>query len=402
MHALATLKKGMIKVKLYKSTKEKEVFYYFNAKEEKLWLFRHKYYDASGKRKEKKKSGFKTEKAAIKALLEVKAQTLRGDTKHIDNDNMTISQWLDTWYEMNHSKWKVSTKLQRKNIIDKRLKPRIGNYKIQKIDRATYQRELINNLESSGYSIATIKLTHRIFMIAINAAIEEEVLIRNKLKKTILPELEQNDNESTKFLTEHELNKLLNDVQKNENITSSTLFHVLAFTGARKGEILGLQWQDIDFSAGTIAIKRTRNDNQVNAPKTKNSYRTILIDNDIVVQLEKYKKWCKQTLFKYGKRLEKTSFIFIRDDGELIESNYANRILKRIIKRIEIPEIVVHSLRHTHATILMNRGLEVKLIAERLGNTPDMIYKIYGHVLKDMEERAVQIFSASLANVKHQ
>ena len=72
-----------------KSTKEKEVFSYENAKGQKLWMYRHKYYDGlTGKRKEKKKSGFKTEKAAIQALLEVKAQTLRGVTSYIENDNL--------------------------------------------------------------------------------------------------------------------------------------------------------------------------------------------------------------------------------------------------------------------------------------------------------------------------
>lgn len=73
-------------------------------------MFRHKFYDGfSGKRKEKKKSGFTTEKTAIKTLLEVKAQTLRGETKYIENDNLTVSQWLDIWYESNQKKWKVTS-----------------------------------------------------------------------------------------------------------------------------------------------------------------------------------------------------------------------------------------------------------------------------------------------------
>lgn len=342
-------------MKLYKSTKEKEIFYYFNAKREKLWLFRHKYYDASGKRKEKKKSGFQTEKAAIKALLEVKAQTLRGETKSLDHDNLTVAQWLDIWYEMNEKKWKAGTKAQRKNIIDIRIKPRIGHYKLQKLDRAYYQRDFINDMEKAKYRAATIKLTHNVFMIAINAAIEEECLIRNKLKKAILPESEQET--SAKFLTEAELSLLLEDVRENENITCNTLFHVLAFTGARKGEILGLQWQDIDFDSQTITIRRTRHAKRVNTPKTKNSYRTILVDPDIIAQLKTYRNWCKKTLLKYGQRLKGDSFVFIHNNGEIISCIYSNEVLRRIIKRTGIPKIVIHSLRHTHATILLNSGL---------------------------------------------
>ena len=61
-----------------------------------------------------------------------------------------------------------------------------------------------------------------------------------------------------------------------------------------------------------------------------------------------------------------------------------------------LPKITVHGLRHTHCTVLLNRGVNVKVIAERLGNTPDMVYKVYGHVLKEMETESVSLFSQSL------
>ena len=102
-------------------------------------MFRHKYYDGlTGKRKEKKKSGFKTEKAAIKALMEVKAQTLRGETKSIENDTLTVGEWLDIWYESNKKKWKIGTQIQREMVIRLHLKPLIGHYKLQKLDKRIY------------------------------------------------------------------------------------------------------------------------------------------------------------------------------------------------------------------------------------------------------------------------
>ena len=80
---------------------------------------------------EKKKSSFKTEKAALKALLEVKAATLQGDTKHIEYDNLTVGQWLDTWLEMNKNKWKVTTMKQRKLAVKNHFKPLLGHYKLK-------------------------------------------------------------------------------------------------------------------------------------------------------------------------------------------------------------------------------------------------------------------------------
>ncbi|QPQ33310.1 tyrosine-type recombinase/integrase [Lysinibacillus sp. JNUCC 51] len=81
---------------------------------------------------------------------------------------------------------------------------------------------------------------------------------------------------------------------------------------------------------------------------------------------------------------------------EPIAPNNTAKIMYKIIQRTRLPQITLHGLRHTHCTILLNRGLNVKVIAERLGNTPKMIYEIYGHVLKEAEEASVVVFRQSL------
>lgn len=80
-------------------------------------------------------------------------------------------------------------------------------------------------------------------------------------------------------------------------------------------------------------------------------------------------------------------------------SNNINIIVNRIIGRTKLPKTTLHGLRHTHATILLNDRLLVKVIAERLGNTPQMIHTVYGHVLKEMEQESVTSFSRSLEAV---
>lgn len=391
---------GMVNVKTYKHSKEPELYYYFNSKNEKLWMFRHRYYDNFGNRKEKSKSGFKTDKSALKALLQIKASLLNGQSKLIENENITVGEWLDLWYEMNHKKWKKNTRIQRKNAIVLHIKPLIGRYKLQKLDRAIYQRDFINVLEEK-YSARSVKIWHSIFSIAINAAIEEEIILRNKFKKIVLPNVEENEELKDNFLNEIQLNLLLNDVKVNEDITAYTLFLTLAYTGMRKGEVLGLQWKNIDFDNQTITIERTRDDKTINSPKTKSSHRKILIDDVVIKQLETYMSWCKKTLLRFGKKLKDDTFVFISIYGAVpIFPRKANDILNRTIERTKLHKITVHGLRHTHATILLNRGLEVKLIAERLGNSTEMIYKVYGHILKDLEKEAVKIFSQSLAIAK--
>lgn len=393
-------------MKLYKSTKEKEVFYYFNAKEEKLWLFRHKYYDGvTGKRKEKKKSGFKTEKAAIQALLEVKAQTLRGETKSIENDNLSVGEWLDIWYEMNLAKWKKPTAIQRKNVIRLHLKPLIGHIKLSKLERGIYQKLFINALQTKlNFQVGTIKLYHNIFKVAINSAVEEGILSRNKISKAIIAEDDKgNNNELENYLDPAELMKLLNTAKETESITSYTFLLLGAYSGVRKGESCGLQWKNIDFEKNTITIERTRDEKGVRTPKTKNSYRTILVDPLVMQQLKQYKTWCKQLMLSYGKTLKDDSFVFISEfSGEFVAPTSLNIMMRRVqataglVTEDDEPRITIHGLRHTHATILLNQGATVNLIAKRLGNTPAMIYDVYGHVLKEMETESVAVFSSSL------
>ncbi|MFF5993961.1 site-specific integrase [Lysinibacillus sp. KU-BSD001] len=380
-------------MKLYKSVKENEVYYYFNSNNEKLWMFRHKYYDSTGKRKEKKKSGFQTEKAAIKALLEVKAQTLRGETKQLDYEKITVGEWLDIWYETNCSKWKVTTKIQRLGIIKNYLKPYVGHHKLQKLDRIIYQKSFINKLEGK-FKASTIRLWHTIFKIAINAAVDAEILSRNRFNRIALPA--DSDKESLNYFTSDELATFLNDIQKNESLTNYMYFLVAAYTGMRKGEICGLQWKNINFNNQTVTIERTRDHKGIRLPKTKNSYRTILIDTDVMKQLEHYKTCCKEKLFSYGKKLNSDTFVFINDDAVPIFSNSPNHILKKSLKRTGLPKITVHGLRHTHCTLLLNEGRDAKVISERLGNTPEMIYKVYGHIMKQMEVDLVTAFSQSL------
>lgn len=385
----------MVKVKLYKSTKEPEIYHYFNANGEKLWMFRHKYYDATGKRKEKKKSGFTTEKAALKALLEVKGATLRGETKHIENDNLTVAQWLDIWFESNKSKWKPATITQREIIIRLNLKPFIGHFKLQKLDRLTYQKNLINVLETK-YQPSSIRLIHSIFLIAVNAAVEEEILVRNKFRGTSLPSARKKESELS-VLTSDQLRTMLEYAKEHEDETFYSILLLLSYTGMRKGEALGLQWKDIDFETHTISIIRNRTNHGTGSTKTKNSERKIKVGKNVVDQLNRYQKVIKEKLLSYGRKLEEDDYVFHSLESMMpIPLTTLYKGFKRIVKRAGLKECTIHSLRHSHATILMNDGVPVKAIAERLGNTPEMIHTTYGHVLREMEDKIIDTFDRAI------
>ncbi|MFJ7954032.1 tyrosine-type recombinase/integrase [Lysinibacillus sp. NPDC096418] len=386
----------MDKVKLEKSSKDPEVYAYYLKDSVKRWMYRHKYEDSYGKVKEKKKSGCETEKAAIKALVDVKAQTLRGNTKLIENDYLTISQWLDTWLKMDHT-WKPRTREIHETAVRLQLKPLIGHFKLQKLDKDTYQKQCINVL-GCDYAYNTVKTVHNTFKTAINAAVEAEIIARNRFLRVALPEEEE---KIENFFTPNQLLTFLNDAKQNENITNNTLLLTIAYTGVRLGEACGLQWRNIDFDNNKITIERTRNYAGTGKPKTKNSYRSIQVDKSVIDQLATYKTWCKSLLLSIGKKLNADTFVFLSEQtNEPIHPTNTAAVMLRIVQRANLPKVTIHGLRHTHATILLNDGLPVKVIADRLGNTPRMIHTVYAHVLEEMEQESVAVFSRSLEDAR--
>lgn len=357
-----------------------------------MWCYRYRYYDALGKRREKAKQGFVSEKDAYRALLEVKANVLNGEVKQVQHSNLTVSEWLDIWFETHKNDWKVTTQSQRENAIKYQMKPLLGKYKLLELDKTTYKRVYINKL-LKDYKPSTVRLFHRLFKIAINAAVDDEILTRNRFNKIIIVQEEVGEN----FYTPKELKKFLSCSEQQENITCYTAAYTLAYTGFRKGELQGLKWSDFKPENHTLKVSRTRDNKGVRTPKTKRSYRQIEIDPNVTKQLLIYKKWCKELLLSFGKKLSEDDFIFISyQTGAPITDNLLKYSMERVAIRNNLKQITPHGLRHTHATILISQKQPVTAIAERLGNTPQMIWDVYAHNFKALEEETVLAFSQAI------
>lgn len=385
-----------------KKKAEKEIEKYQLKNGEIRYRYRYKYYDSDGNRREKKESSFVSKKDAEKALLQVKSDVLNGNLKKVKNSQLTVAQWLDIWYEMYSQGWEITTRNERKRAIKKHMKPLLGKYILIELDRSTYMRQYIKPLLKK-LKPSTVSTYHNYFKIAVNAAIEEEILIRNRFKKVSIEQNEQRKN----FLTSQELNTFLDTTKKHGHITGHTLALLLAYTGMRIGEALGLKWGEVNFETKEITVNCTRDSHGERSPKTKNSYRTIPVDPILINQLLSYQKWCIETKFKYGFKLDKkTDHVFISQRGAAqiytevmkITLRLAYDILRK--ENINITRISPHGLRHTHATILINNGVPPKTIADRLGNSVEMVYKVYGHSFKEMENKAVTVFSESLIGAK--
>lgn len=380
-------------MKYYPSKKESDLFYYYLANGERRWRIRYRYSE-HGKQHEKSKSGFASEKEALRTLLELKAAQLNGIHRQLEPGSMTVDQWFDTWYQSNAHNWKVSTRNNRESAIRLYIKPSIGHIKLQKLDKATYQRLFIKPLYST-LKDGTIEQLHSIFKIGVNAAVEEDVLMKNRFKKVKIQNPETLEEDTLKYYTPEELDLFLSAAKEHAPFTPYLLFKCLAFSGARRGEMLGLTWRHIDFDNCTFRIVQTRDDKGVRSPKTKNSYRTISMDREVIEELKVYRTWCKRTMLEFGMRWTEESFVFISGyTGNPYSTTAIQSMMKTVQKLSGVPVLPPHALRHTHATLLMlNPEINVKAIAERLGNTVDMIYKVYGHILQKSTYETMLAFS---------
>lgn len=381
----------MTRVK-FNSTKKDHIYWYKDSDGSKKYAYRYRFYDANDKRRERSKRGFETEAAAVRALTNLKATLLNGGTRVVVNENMTVAQWLDIYYEKRKPKWKVSSVYNYERIIRLYLKPYLGHYRLSKLTKNIYELEFIEKLKDAK-SAKSIELYHCFFMGAINAAVEDEIIQQNKLNKAELPKIpKQNmDEVEGNYLTPEELEKLLKCVQKSFNIMRYTLILLLANTGMRRGEACALKWSDIDFEKKCIFIKNTRDYLGQRSAKTDNSVRKVDLNNSIIAQLEKYLVWCKKHKLTLGIIHSSDDHVFISRTCNPISEDVANIVLSEVAELYDLKRITPHGLRHTFTTILIDNNVPVTTVAKLIGDTPQTVMKTYAHSFAKREKVAMNI-----------
>lgn len=381
-------------------SKKYDNIYSYETKKGTLWLFRYQYYNYLGIRKEKSERGFKTEVEAYRAYLDIASSVLDGDIKEVEYSNITVAEWLNIWFDSNKDEWAKSTVIQRRDAIKNKMIPLIGKYKLATLDKLTYKKMFIERLlteklthDGTVHKASTVQLYHNLFRIAVNAAIDAEIIKRNRFLKIKIEKQKKKDN----FLTNAQLSSFLKITKEVENKTNYTLVLLLAFSGMRIGEAKGLQWTDINFEKNEISINRTRDAKGTRKPKTKRSTRILKMDEAVMKQLKSYRTWCKATHLKFGIEFENSNYVFIsHQGGTKIGTPTVTYLFRRLCEKANV-DITAHALRHTHATILISNGVDVITIADRLGNTPQMILDVYAHTFEELQLKSVDTFSSIIS-----
>lgn len=245
----------------------------------------------------------------------------------------------------------------------------------------------VNSLRDEGLKRGTIEKIIKIIRNSLEHAIDLELISKNVAAKTKLP---KSDKEELTVWNEQEIQLFLKVAQDSRY---SIVFHMALVTGMRQGELLGLRWKDVDLEKRHLTSSQTLSHDGKTfllGGKTKSSLRKILLPASTVAKLKKHRAVVLKEKLNQGEEYQDNDLVMCTPSGTPINPANVRRGLNTLIQKAAVPKIHFHDLRHTHATLLLAKGVNVKVISERLGHSNIKItLDIYSHVLPTMQEDAV-------------
>nr|WP_246232100.1 site-specific integrase [Nakamurella aerolata] len=183
-------------------------------------------------------------------------------------------------------------------------------------------------------------------------------------------------------------------------------FHLAAYTGARRGELLNLRWSNVDLDAGSLEIQGTVaviNGQRVEGTTKGGHARTVSLDDATVAVLRSHQRDQRDQRFAAGPDWAAGDFVFTRGAGLPLYPDTPSQLIPKLIEQHNktanpsLPRIRLHDLRHIHATVLLEAGVPVHVVAGRLGHAdPAITLRVYAHVLRASETKAADIFASAV------
>ncbi|MDP9022265.1 MAG: site-specific integrase [Actinomycetota bacterium] len=182
------------------------------------------------------------------------------------------------------------------------------------------------------------------------------------------------------------------------------LWLLLASTGMRRGEALGLPWRDLDLDAGRLAVRQSLlcidGNPRIEEPKSRYSIRTIDLDRSTVAALQQRRAQQGHDRRPAGKYWTDNGLVFTRDDGVWLNPDWMSERFRLLSEDAGVPSIRMHDLRHTHATLLLRQGINVKVVSERLGHhSVAFTLDTHAHVVPGMQREAANAFGNLLPDL---
>ena len=354
------------------------------------WYYRYDITDpVTGKRKQKEVGGFRTKAEAEEAAKRIQYELQTGS--YVEPTKMTVEEFLLD-YVQNTLKNEVApnTYEHRLSYVKNHIAPRIGKIKLTDL-KPTHIQKLYNELHEQ-FTPGYVQNVGNLLTKALRQAERWDLIKRNPATLVKKPATSRK-NAKMKIWTVEEQKKFLEYVES-ESFFYYTLFLLALTSGMRKGEILGLQWGDVDIKQGIVSVKRTavwaqRNFYLKDMPKTESSIRTIQVPEKTSKTLKRWQLACPANTLNLVFSSPKTNGI--------LYPNSLDKAFHKMVRNAGVPTITFHGLRHTFATTLLANNVNPKIVQEMLGHaTIKTTMDTYSHVLPNMQRSAAEQLGAVL------
>jgi integrase len=351
---------------------------------------------ATGKRRQVAKQGFRTKREAEQAAQAVLKAAAEGAVTN--RTHRTVGEYLDEWLQMQRDRLRPTTHHSYAMAVN-RIKSGLGSAKLQSLTPLQverFYRELTSARLGRDYSPKTIRNTHTVLRKALADAERLELVIRNAAAAARPPAVDHIDRVTW---SSEELGEFLESVRDDRLYP---VFVVLATTGMRRGEVLGLRWRDVDFDAGDLAIANTRtpvkSEIVTGPPKTARSRRQVFLDEWTLDVLRAQRRSQAADRLAAGPAWNADEdYVFTDEVGVPVNPNSVSKRFDTIVRKSGLPRIRLHDLRHTYATVALKAGVHPKVVSERLGHaTVGITLDLYSHVTPSIARDAADVVASKI------
>lgn len=345
--------------------------------------------DATGKRKQKMKRGFLTKSEAEKALTKVLNEVNEvNEGIFFEPQKMTVNEFFQMWFKERKSIVERTTYNNQLAFYNIYIAPRMKDLKMYEVTTIFLQNYVNDLIDCTTLKSSTIHKLFDVLKAAFKRAVRLKLIKENPVSFVDLPRISKHEMKVWDIKQINYFLKHLSGIKRPSNY--ETAYHLAIFVGMRQGEILGLRWKDIYFENKQIFIKQTLSHDGKelrNTTKTKAGSRTISIPNVLINQLKLERKKVLENKLKYGRDYVDHDLVNCTRIGKPIIPTNLARAFKIDVKKIGLPIIRFHDLRHSHATMLIQQNVNPKIIQERLGHSRiGFTLDIYSHVLPSMQQ----------------
>ena len=327
----------------------------------------------------------------------------------IEGKALKFSEFTEIWKRDYGSKELAPSTYKRYvRMLETRISPYFGHFYVNKIkptdimlfyDQLSRDTQLVRKKGNNGaktikpLSAKTILEHHRLLRAMLHRAVYWQILVNNPAErvqppKTMKPKRKYYDDDQSKLL-------LSNLMELGENQIKYKVAIILTiFTGFRLGELMGLEWSDINFNDGIISVNRSSqylSDKGVftKTPKTESSIREVAIPEFVISLLEEYKLWYEEQKSLYGDLWTNSNRLFVQADGKPMHPSTISKWFVKYVGQIGLHVINFHGLRHTNATLLIAQNIDVAVVAARLGHAQiTTTYNFYVHPIISHNRKA--------------